>query len=167
MAKANSGTIFTNFSNIQIGSTESGGGFKCGSPVSITDATTYTVLAYNSGKLHVFPNLSANCTITLPTEENGLNYEFIYGGAAADAQNWIFQTTGNTNYFKGGVVHLDANAGSAGDEVVPVYADGNSNSRLTVVTPQVGTSIKLVCDGTNWYLNGTIVSDTVPAFADQ
>lgn len=165
---ANESDKFTHFSNVQVGGVNgNGGGFKCGVPVTVTDAATYTVLAKNSGKLHVVPNLTADCTITLPTEEVGLSYEFIYGGAAADAQDWTILTTGNTNYFVGGVTHLDADAGSAGDEVVPVYADGNSNSSLNVLTPEVGTSVKLVCDGTLWYLNGIVVSATVPAFADQ
>lgn len=164
---ANEGTKYTNFSNIELGNTNGGGSIKCGSPVVITDAATYSILAADSGKLIVIPDLAAHCTISLPTEARGLNYELIYGGAAADAQNWIIQATGNTNYFIGGVTHLDTDAGSAGDEVVPVFADGNSNSQLTVLTPQVGTSVKLVCDGTNWYINGFVVSATVPAFADQ
>lgn len=165
---ANESTKFSHFSNIQVGGENgNGGGFKCGVPVSVTDATTYTVLTKNSGKLHVLPNLTADITITLPTPAVGLNYEFIYGGAAADAQDWLIDTAADANYFIGGVTHLDADAGSAGDEVVPVYADGNSNSKLTVLTPEVGTSVKLVCDGTNWYLNGIVVSAGAPSFADQ
>ena len=41
------------------------------------------------------------------------------------------------------------------------------NSKLTVVTPDVGTEINAICDGTNWYLSGFAVSATVPAYADQ
>lgn len=136
-------------------------------PVAIADAATYTVKDSNSGILHVLPNLTADITITLPTAAEGLEYEFWYGGAAADAQDWLFTTSSDTNYFIGGVTHLDTDAGSAGDEVVPVYADGNSNSKLTVLTPEVGTVIRLRCNGTNWYVNGTVVSATAPSFADQ
>lgn len=136
-------------------------------PVAIADAATYTVKDSNSGILHVLPNLTADITITLPTAAEGLEYEFWYGGAAADAQDWLFTTGSDTNYFIGGVTHLDTDAGSAGDEVVPVYADGNSNSKLTVLTPEVGTVIRLHCNGTNWYVNGTAVSATAPSFADQ
>ena len=164
---ANESTKYTHLSNLELGGASGGGGFKMGSPVSVTDASTYTCLAANSGKIHVVPNLTADCAISLPTEARGLVYEFWYGGAAADAQDWTITATGNTNYFIGGVTHLDADAGSAGDEVVPVYADGNSNSSLNVLTPEVGTVVRLVCDGTNWYLNGTVVSATVPVIADQ
>ena len=136
-------------------------------PVVITDAATYTVRDYNSGLLHIFPNLTADITVTLPTPKKGLNYEFWYGGAAADAQDWLLNTGSNTNYFVGGVVHLDSDANSAGDEVVPVYSDGNSNSKMTVLTPDAGTTVTIYSDGTLWYVNGTVVSATAPSFADQ
>lgn len=135
-------------------------------PVAIPDAATYTVKTYNSGILHVLPDLTADTVITLPSAADGLVYEFWYGGAAADAQDWLIDTGANANFFKGGVTHLDTDAGSAGDEVVPVYADGNSNSKMTVLTPEPGTSVKLHCDGTNWYVNGIVVSATAPSFAD-
>lgn len=136
-------------------------------PVAITDAATYTVKDYNSGILHVLPNLTADITITLPTPKKGLIYEFMYAGAAADAQDWLITTTSDTYYFKGGVVHLDDDAADA--EVTPVYSDGNSNSKLTVLTPSAGTWVKMWCDGTNWYVTGTVVSasSSAAAFADQ
>jgi len=132
--------------------------------VVVTDAATYTVLAANSGKVHVVPNLTADCTISLPAEAAGLYYEFIYGGAAADAQDWLFDTGSNTNYFVGGVVNLDV---GGTPEIVVAYSDGNSNSKLDVDTPAAGTSIRFYCDGTLWYVNGTVVSAANPAFADQ
>jgi len=136
-------------------------------PVAVTDASTYTVTVANSGKLHAFPDLTADCTITLPTEASGLYYKFIYAGAAEDAQDWIFQATANANYFKGGVVQHDDD--DAGDDTVVYYSDGNSNSQLTVYTPNAGTCLEIWCNGTNWYLNGTVISgtDTGVAFADQ
>jgi len=162
---ANDGTVYTNFSNIEVGGPNSGGSIKVGLPVTVTDAATYTVLASNAGKLHMIPDLTASCTLTLPTAAKGLSYEFMYIGAAADAQNWVIQAAATTALAKGGVVHLDADAGSAGDEVVPVYANGSSNYILTVTTPEVGTSIKVISDGTYWYVNGTVVSATAPAFS--
>lgn len=161
----NSGVLFTNFSNIQVGSASGGGGIKVGAPVAVTDAATYTVLAENAGKLHVMPNLTADCTITLPSAAVGLNYKFMYGGAAADAQDWIFNTAATAQLFKGGVVHLDTDAGAAGDEVVPVYADASDDDALTVLTPEAGTMIELISDGSHWYVNGVVVSAGAPSFA--
>lgn len=135
--------------------------------VSIPDAASYTVLAANSGKPHVLPDLTADCTIDLPTPASGLEFEFYYKGVAADAQNWLIDTGSNTNYFVGGLVHIDTDANAAGDEAVPIAGDGNSNSILTVVTPDVGTRVKVISDGTLWILSGYVVSATVPSFADQ
>lgn len=135
--------------------------------VSLTDTTAYTVLAANSGKVHVIPNLTGDLTLTLPTAAAGLEYTFRYSGVAADAQDWLIDATSNTNFFLGGVVHLDTDAGSAGDEVVPVAGNGSSNSKLNVLVPDVGTEVRLICDGTNWHLCGQVVGATAPTFADQ
>lgn len=134
--------------------------------VQLTDAN-YTVLAANSGKIHLIPNVSADRTISLPTAAAGLEYEFWAQVAAADGHDWIFDAGSDTNFFVGGVVHLDTDAGAAGDEVVTVGSDLNSNSKLQINLPDAGTWIKMICDGTNWNLVGHVVSATAPAFADQ
>lgn len=133
--------------------------------VKVTDAETYTILATNSGKLHIIPDLTAHCVLSLPTAASGLYYRFIYGGVAADAQDWIFDTGSDTNFFLGGVTGIDPDDG----DVLPIYPDGNSNSIMKIDTPAAGTSVEFYCDGTNWYLNGIVVSatDTHTAFNDQ
>ena len=133
-------------------------------PVSITDAATYTVLADNSGLVHYVPNLTADCTITLPTPKAGLSFVFSYSGVASDAQNWIITTGSNTNYFDGGLTFIDHDT----DVVAPIAGNGSSNSKLTVVTPAVGTRVCVECrNGTLWTLSGHVNSATVPSFADQ
>jgi hypothetical protein len=134
-------------------------------PVAVTDATTYTVLAKNSGKLHVMPDLTADCTITLPTVEAGLKFEFMYAGAADDAQDWIIVTAvAGTDFFKGGITQLDP-AEATVTEVVPVYSTITTDDTLTILTPNAGTIVTLVCDGVFWLLNGFAVSDTPPTLA--
>jgi hypothetical protein len=129
------------------------------SPVVVTDAAAYAVLAANSGLLHVVPDVSQNTTMTLPAASAGLEFEFIYGGAAADASNHIFVPA--AGFFIGGVTFHDAQA----DATTSVWSDGNSNDVFTVVTP--GTyRIKFVCDGTNWYVTGEITGATVCTMAD-
>ena len=134
-------------------------------PIAIPDGTTYTVDANHTGKVHIIPDLSANMAITLPAAYAGLSFEFWYGGAAADAEDFTLATAATTSLFKGGVVHLDHNAGAAGIEVVAVYADASDDDLLTVDIPEAGTCIKVVSDGTHWWINGTVVSDTAPVFA--
>jgi len=140
---------------------------KSGRVVAVGDTDAYTVLAANSGKPHIIPDLTADLTLSLPTAAAGLEYEFIYGGVAADAQDWAVDTGADANFFLGGLAHLDTDAGSGGDEVVPVAPDGDSNSILSVLVPDVGTRVRLVCDGTNWFLDGAVVGATAPTFADQ
>lgn len=133
-------------------------------PVTISDAATYTVLAQNSGLTHFIPDLTADIVITLPTPVAGLNFEFIYAGAAADAQDWLIDTGSDTNYYVGGVTHSDLD----GDTQAPVYSDGNSNSKFVVLVPEVGTWVKIWCsDGTTWHINGNVSSATVCTMGDQ
>ena len=133
-------------------------------PISVTDATTYSVKATDSGLVHYVPNLTSSCTITLPSPKAGMWFEFVYAGVAADAQNFVISTGSDTNYFIGGVQFIDNDT----DVVAPVQPDGNSNSKLTVVTPDVGTRIRVEsANGTLWILSGFVGSATVPTFADQ
>jgi hypothetical protein len=134
-------------------------------PVATTDATAYSVLAKNSGKLHAVPDLTADCAFTLPPVEDGLSFKFIYVGAAADAHAWTIATSATTELFKGGVVHLDHNAGSAGIEVVAVYADFSNDDLLTIDLPEAGTEVTFTSDGASWLVSGQVVSDTAPVFA--
>ena len=133
-------------------------------PVATTDATTYSFLTANSGKLHAIPNLTADCTFTLPTVEDGLKFEVMYAGAADDAQDWIFVTSATTELFKGGVTQLDP-AEATLSEVTPVYADFSNDDTFTVLVPNAGTTITFVSDGASWLVNGFVVSDTIPTFA--
>jgi hypothetical protein len=133
-------------------------------PVSIADAATYTVLADNSGITHYFPDFTATCTATLPSPKAGLWFEFVPSGVAADAQNFVITTGSDTNYFIGGLTFIDHDT----DVVAPVYPDGNSNSKLTLVTPAAGTLIRVEsANGTTWVVSGFAASATVPTFADQ
>ena len=135
--------------------------------VNVTDAATYSVLAADSGKIHIMPNFTASCTLTLPTAAAGLEYKFIGKAVAADAQDWIIKSPSATNYFLGGVAFADTDAGDAADEIhAGVWSNGSSNDFLTVVTPGAGTIIHMICDGTNWIVNGQVFSATVPAFSD-
>jgi hypothetical protein len=135
--------------------------------VNVTDAATYTILAADSGKIHIMPNFTASCTLALPAVAAGLEYTFIGKAVAADAQNWIIQSASATNFFLGGVSFADTDAGSGADEIhAGIWSNGSSNDFLTVVTPGAGTRIHMICDGTNWIVNGQVFSATVPAFSD-
>lgn len=135
------------------------GGLKTAPVALAADDTTLTILAANSGKLHIVPDVDATSTVTLPAAADGLTFEFMYGGAAADAHDHKFVPT--AGFFIGGVVFHDQD----GDVSAPVFSDGNSNDVFTIVTPD-NYWVKFVSDGTNWYLNGYVHSATVCTIAD-
>ena len=131
-------------------------------PVALGDENKTLDAATHSGRTLVVPALAANRTITLPTPVAGQSYKLIYGGAAEEAENLIIITPGNTNFFLGGIVHLDSNADN-----VSVYSDGNSNSKLTLTDFGLFEINIVAKDSTNYYIWGYQEGADVPAFADQ
>ena len=131
-------------------------------PVALADEDKTFDAATHSGRTLVVPALASNRTITLPAPVAGQSYKLIYGGAAEEAQNLIIVTPGNTNFFIGGIVHLDSNADN-----VSVYSDGNSNSQLTLTDFGLFEINILAKDSTNYYIWGYQEGADVPAFADQ
>ena len=131
-------------------------------PVALGDENKTLDNATHSGRTLVVPALAANRTITLPAPVAGSHFKFIYGGAAEEAENLIIVTPGNTNFFIGGIVHLDSNADN-----LSVYSDGNSNSKLTLTDFGIFEINILAKDSKNYYIWGSAEGADVPAFADQ
>ena len=131
-------------------------------PVALGDEDKTLDNATHSGRVLAVPALASDRTITLPAPVAGATFKFIYAGAAEEAQNLIIVTPGNSNFFLGNVQHLDTNADNVGG-----YANGSSNSKLSL-TDFGSMEINIVGkDSTNYYIWGSVVSEDVPAFADQ
>lgn len=128
--------------------------------VAVPNGASYSVLAADSGKVHVVADQGATLTMTLPAHAAGLNYEFWYGGAAADASGHRLSCSGS-GVFVGGVTFHDED----GDVSSPVYSNGSSNDFLDLPVP-AGYIIKVVSNGTNWLVNGWLHGATTAAFAD-
>ena len=131
--------------------------------VIATDSASNAIDAESSGCIVVIDTSSNDVTCTLPTAEVGLNYTFIVTIGGNDLE---LVSPSATNFFIGGLVHLDANAGSSGDEVAPVVSDNNSNDFCTMLLAEAGTRVEVVCDGTNWHIGGYSLSNTIPSFTD-
>ncbi len=137
-------------------------------PVAVTNAfevsvvylaandATLTILANDSGQMHIFPDIDADTVITLPTAVDGLRYHFVYAGGAEDAHDWSIETGNNTNFYLGGVVTHDDDDG----DTVVYFSDESDDSKISILTPSAGTTVDVWCDGTNWWINGNIVSGT-------
>ena len=131
-------------------------------PVALGDEAKTLTNATHSGRTLVVPAITANRTITLPSPVAGSHFKFIYGGAAEEAENLIFDTGADANYFIGGIVHIQSDADSSS-----VYSDGNSNSKLTLTDFGCSEINILAKDSTNWLLWGWSEGADAPAFADQ
>ena len=131
-------------------------------PVALGDEDKTLDAATHSGRTLVVPAVTANRTITLPAPVAGQTYKLIYGGAAEETENLIIVTPGNSNFFLGGVVHMDSDADN-----VSVYSDGNSNSKLTLTDFGIFEINIVAKDSTNYYIWGYQEGADAPAFADQ
>ncbi len=129
--------------------------------VKVPDGAAYDLLAANTGKIHLLPDQGQNCTMDLPTEVDGLYFRFIYVGGAEDAEDYIIDAEHADNYFIGGLEHQDLDA----DTIATVYPTADTHDILTLDKLGAGTDFSILCDGTNWYLWGTVCSATVPAFS--
>lgn len=136
-------------------------------PVVLADGNVTLTNATHSGRVLFVPDGGQDNTYTLPSPVAGAHFHFVYGGGAADATDFIIDSGSDTNYFVGGVTHLDADAGSAADEVAPVYSDGNSNSKFQANVPGGADVHIMSVDGVTWRIWGYVVSATAPTFADQ
>lgn len=131
-----------------------------GAPVALGDEDKTLDNATHSGRTLAVPALTADRTITLPAPVAGASFKFVYGGAAEETENLIIVTPGNTNFFLGGVLHITGTPAS-------IYADGNSNSKLTLTDFGLMEITIEAKDDTNYYIWGYQQGADAPAFADQ
>ena len=131
-------------------------------PVTLGDEDTTLTATANGGRINVVPAITSNRTLTLPSPTAGVWMRIIYGGAAEEAENLIIDTGADANYYIGGVVHIQSDADSAS-----VYANGSSNSILTLTDFGIFEINVLAKDSTNWIIWGYQEGADAPAFADQ
>ena len=129
-------------------------------PALLADANANITAATHGGRISVVPALGGNRTLTLPTPATGLAFKFIYGGAAEETENLIIDTGADANFFIGGITHITGTPAS-------IYADGNSNSVLTLTDFGLMEINIVGRDDTNWYIWGSQQGADAPAFTDQ
>ena len=122
-------------------------------PVILTDASASLTEATHAMRTVVTIDNSADRTFTLPTPIAGMEFKFIYGHTAADGHDVLISAgSGNTLFFKGGVVHHDTD--ETGQTSAMVFSDGNSNEVFQMNLP-AGFEINLVASSTTvWYISG-------------
>ena len=133
-----------------------------GAPVSLSDGNVTLTNATHSGRVLLVPDGGQDNTYTLPAPIAGSMFRFVYAGGAADATDALIITPGNTNFYIGGITHLDTNADN-----VTVFSNGSSNSSIQFNVP-AGFDVTIMgLNTTNYQIFGNATSTTAPAFADQ
>jgi hypothetical protein len=102
--------------------------------------------AEDSGKVLIL-KAAAGAQITLPAVATsaGLRFKFIVGLAFATT-DWTVKAA--TNVIEGSVVVNGAHVAGVDENTISFVASAES----------IGDFAELVCDGTNWYVNGSGVS---------
>lgn len=119
-----------------------------------------TLTSADTGKLIVVDASGGEVIITLPAAEVGLTF---------DIQVWkhtdslVINAPSSANYFKGGFSWRDPNNGDA--QVSFSAADGSSEYRLDMPAPEIGTKVQCVCDGTLWWISGTVVDNDITTWS--
>lgn len=111
---------------------------------AVTGAVTLT--AEDSGKVLIL-KASAGAQITLPAVATsaGLRFKFIVGQLFATT-DWTVKAL--SNVIEGSVLVNGAHVAGVNENTISFVASAES----------VGDFAELVCDGTNWYVNGSGVS---------
>lgn len=126
--------------------------------VVVGDVDTYVVLVADSGKTHVIPQVTGDIAITLPAVAVGLEYTFVSSALTAEGDDWVITATTD---FGGGLTQIDTDGSAAA-----VIANASSKNTCTVIAPLAGTSIYMICDGTNWLISGFVTAIAPPTFTD-
>ncbi len=127
--------------------------------ISLADANT-TILEANSSKVHLIPNVSADRIYTLPPNAAGLYYEFWSTLVAADGHDVQIVADNAADFYKGTLRWLDTNGTT---QYVLLSPNGTNDHTLNIILP-IGFHIKMYCDGTNWFITGTVEADATPTW---
>ena len=111
-----------------------------------TVAVATTLTAEDSGKVFIL-KAAAGAQITLPAVATsaGLRFKFIVGQLFATT-DWTVKAA--TNVIEGSVLVNGAHVAGVDENTISFVASAES----------VGDFAELVCDGTNWYVNGSGVT---------
>ena len=121
-----------------------------------------TLVESDTGKLIVVDTSGGNTTITLPAAKVGLIFTIQVWKTAA-AKNLLINAPASANYYKGGFSWRDPDDADA--QASFSAANGTSEYRVDLDDPDIGTRVEFVCDGTLWYISGTVVDETVPSWS--
>ena len=129
--------------------------------VKAVTSTGATLTAADTGKLIVVDTSGGDTTITLPAAAVGLTFTIQVWKTAA-AKNLLINSPASAAFYKGGFSWRDLDA--TGAQALSA-SNGTSEYRVDLDDPDIGTRVHLICDGTIWYISGTVVDETAPSWS--
>ena len=111
--------------------------------------------------------MSGNRVITLPsaTTANGVNYMIKITVDLSGTLNFVSNAT--NELFIGGVSHIDTDTDNAITLIDTQILSGTAKEGIQLAADtKAGSWIDLVCDGSEWYINGSIYAHTAPTYVD-
>ena len=121
-----------------------------------------------SGEYVLISNaMAGNRVITLPSAATavGVHYKFRLTVDLSGTLNIVSNATGEL--FIGGVTHVDTDSDEATTvmDTQVLVAAADEGIQLKADT-KAGSWLEVVCDGSEWYINGTIHAHTAPTYVD-
>tara|TARA_Y100001973_G_scaffold85856_1_gene128249 strand:- start:1073 stop:2404 length:1332 start_codon:yes stop_codon:yes gene_type:complete len=125
-----------------------------------------TLTAADSGKYVIIEHATtASRDLTLPAVADGLNFKVKLSLDLGQILEIKAAATGN--FFEGGVTHVDTNTDVTTQTMdTQILASSSDEGISLAADTKAGTWIDLVCDGTTWFISGTVYADTAPTYVD-
>ena len=128
-----------------------------GSPASIKEVTeAVTLVAADHGKIILMNAGTDNVVITLPALAKGLEFTFVQTKASAGSTCRITPVGGKIIGYVSQQEGENADATTADGLVSVLDGADNKYVQLDKATGHLGDYIKIVCDGSDWYVIGGI-----------
>ena len=117
--------------------------------VTNTELTAASTLTAAQSGTTFFLNSATEFATTLPAPAAGLVYTFIVKAAPSGA-SYTIVTASSANIIKGQVYTVDVNSATDPD----FETSGGDTISLVDAKAVAGDQVDLVCDGTNWFMQG-------------
>jgi hypothetical protein len=133
-----------------------------------TDANGDLEISDSNKVILVTNSMSAGRSITLPQASTAAGVHYLIKIALDLAGTLTIQSNANGELFIGAVTFIktDGDMTNTSAQHVPILTATSKDGILLQATTAVGSWIDLSCDGSEWYLSGTVFSDTAPTYTD-
>jgi len=135
-------------------------------PVKKMSDANVTLTAADSGKCVILEHATTSSRdLILPAVADGLNFKV---KISLDlGQVFEIKAAATGNFFEGGVTFIDTNTDAATTTFDTQILAASADEGISLAADtKAGTWVDLICDGTTWFISGTVYADTAPTYVD-